>query len=82
MKKKEETIEINLKPRNNKEIIVTFRLFQAFCFGLCALGVSIGASDYGSSIQSPFSAMSIITTSFGLLGSIISGILANSAKKW
>ena len=69
-------------PRANKSVVITFRLFQAFCFGVFALGLSMMAGDYGSYIKSPFSTLSLITTIFGLLGSIISGILAKQAENW
>lgn len=75
----EKNIEIEHK---NKSIIITFRIFQALFFGLFALGISMGLGDYTKFIESPISQLSIVTTIFGLMGSIITGILAKQSEKW
>ena len=68
--------------RKNKNVTITFRVFQALCFGIFALGLSLIAGDYTTFIQSPISAMSIGTTIFGLLGAITCGYAANRAEEW
>ena len=70
------------KERKNKSIVITFRIFQAICFGVLALGLSMMAGDYSAFVKSPLSAISITTTIFGLVGSIITGILAKQSEKW
>ena len=68
--------------RKNKNVVVTFRILQAVCFGVFALGLSMGAGDYSGFIKSPFSTLSITTTIFGLMGSIITGVLSKQAERW
>lgn len=67
---------------NNKKLIVTFRVFQAIFFGIFALGLSSVAGDLSSFAKSPISTFSITTTIFGLIGSMMTGILANKSKNW
>jgi len=66
----------------NKNIVVTFRIFQAIFFGVFALGISMSLGDYSSFIKSPISQLSITTTVFGLMGAIITGILSKQSEKW
>jgi hypothetical protein len=68
--------------RKNQSIITTFRLCQALCFGISALGLAMIAGDLTTAAKSPISTLSMMTTVFGILGSIITGLLANQAKKW
>lgn len=79
---KKQQVEPVKKEKPNKQIIITFRLFQALCFGIFALGLAMIAGDYSTFVKSPISTLSIMTTLFGLLGSIISGILAKQAANW
>lgn len=65
-----------------KKFQVTFRIFQAIFFGILALGISSTFGDVGSYVQSPISTFSITTTIFGIIGSIITGMLANKSKNW
>ena len=67
---------------NSKKLVVTFRVFQAIFFGVLALGVSSIAGDFSTYIASPVSTFSIMTTIFGLIGSMITGNLANKCKDW
>lgn len=66
----------------NKNIVVTFRIFQAIFFGLFGLGVSMVLGDYSNFVKSPISQLSIVTTVFGLIGSFITGMLAKQSEKW
>ena len=66
----------------NRNAQVTFRIFQAIFFGILALGISSMFGDVSSYMKSPISTFSITTTIFGLIGSIITGILANKCKDW
>lgn len=74
--------EKNKEIVKNKNIVVTFRIFQAIFFGMFALGISIGLGDYGNFVKLPFSQISITTTTFGLIGAIITGVLSKNAEKW
>ena len=66
----------------NKNIVVTFRIFQAIFFGVFALGISMTLGDYTTFIKSPISQISIILTVFGLIGAGITGMLSKQAEKW
>lgn len=68
--------------RKNVKIVITFRIFQAICFGLTALGLSSVIGDISSYAKSPVSNFSIVTTIFGLIGSLITEKLARDAEKW
>ena len=68
--------------RKNKNVIITFRVFQALCFGIFALGLSLIAGDYTTFVKSPISAMSITTTMFGLVGALVCGWASNRAEEW
>jgi hypothetical protein len=73
---------MNNKAIKSKNIVVTFRVFQAIFFGILALGISSMGGEISSYVQSPISIFSITTTIFGLLGSIITGALAHKCKDW
>ncbi|MFA6089600.1 MAG: hypothetical protein WC755_07080 [Candidatus Woesearchaeota archaeon] len=88
-KKKEITKQIEetkatekVHERKNKSLIVTFRVLQSLCFGVFALGLSFMAGDYTAFIKTPFSTMAITTTIFGLMGSVITGIMAKQCENW
>ena len=66
----------------NRSLIVTFRVFQAIFFGILALGISSMFGDVSSYVGIPISTFSVTTTIFGLIGSIITGNLANKCKDW
>lgn len=68
--------------KKSKSLIVTFRVFQSIFFGLFALGLSLMIGDLSGAIKLPFSSFSITTTIFGLIGSIITGKLAEKCKDW
>jgi hypothetical protein len=68
--------------KDNKNIVVTFRVLQALCMGVFALGLSMGLGDLAKYYALPFSSISITTTVFGFIGSMITGIFANKAAKW
>ena len=55
---------------------------QAICFGVLALGVSLMASDMAGVYELPFSNISITTTTFGVLGVIITEIMCKQAANW
>lgn len=61
---------------------ITARLFQSICLGLLALGIASGLGDYGKAINLPFSQFSITTTTFGLMGTIITEVIARLSKRW
>ena len=65
-----------------RNLIVTFRIFQAVFFGIFALGISSLVGDIGGYMKIPISAFSITTTIFGLIGAMITGNLANKCKDW
>ena len=66
----------------NKNVVVTFRIFQAIFFGVFALGVSMALGDYSIYIESPISQLSIVLTVFGLMGVAITGMLSKQSEKW
>lgn len=66
----------------NRGMVVGFRITQAFCFGIFALGLSMMAGDYSSFIKSPISSFSITTTIFGGIGALITGYMANKCREW
>lgn len=68
--------------RENKGIVITFRMFQAIFFGIFALGISMGLGDYTTFVKSPIGQFSITTTVFGLMGALITGVLAKQSEKW
>jgi len=70
---------VNKEPKMS---VVTFRVFQAICLGVFAMGLSMMAGDYTDFVQFPISALSITTTIFGLLGAVITEIFARQADKW
>ena len=71
-----------MEKEQQKNIRVTFRVFQAIFFGMMAIGISLMFGDVSSYVKSPISSFSITTTIFGLAGSIITGVLANKSKNW
>jgi len=83
-KEKNEVVEKTkpevIKLHNNIEIIA--RCLQAICLGLFALGVASGLGDYGKVISLPFSQFSITTFVFGLIGTVITEVIARQAKRW
>ena len=68
--------------KENKKAFVTFRVFQAICLGIFAMGLSMIAGDIAGFVKSPISAMSMTTTIFGGMGALITGILAEQSKNW
>jgi len=78
---KEENKELK-QEKDKKSRVVTFRVFQAIFFGMIALGLSLMSGDYTTYVKSPISSISITTTIFGIIGSIITGILSKSCEKW
>lgn len=68
--------------KQDKKLVVTFRIFQAIFLGIFALGLSSVVGDISKAISIPVSAFSITTTLFGLIGAIITGIFANKCKDW
>jgi len=75
-------MSVELTKIENKNLVVTFRMFQAIFLGIFALGLSMISGDYLGYIKSPISSLSMTTTIFGLLGAIITGILAKQSEKW
>ena len=65
-----------------KNLIVTFRVFQAIFFGVFALGLSLISGDITGAFEFPISNFSMTTTIFGLLGAIITGILSKQCENW
>lgn len=68
--------------RKNKSIYVTFRIFQAIFLGVFALGISSGLGDYFKFVGFPIGTFAIITSIFGLMGSVLTGYLAKQSEKW
>ena len=64
------------------KITVIFRIIQAICLGVFSLGLSLVLSDYTSFIEVPISSIAITTTTFGLIGAVITEILARQSKRW
>jgi hypothetical protein len=78
----EKNLEQQYREQQSKKTVVTFRIFQAICLGIFALGLSMIAGDILGYVKSPISSFSMTTTIFGGLGAIISGILAKQSEKW
>lgn len=70
------------KEPKNRNAQITFRIFQAIFFGILALGVSSMFGDVSGAMHIPLSTFSVTTTIFGLIGSIVTGSLANKCKDW
>ena len=66
----------------NKSLVVTFRMIQAFCFGILALGLSMIFGDLTEFSNIPISDFAMTTTIFGVIGSIITGSLAKRCENW
>ena len=75
-------VKEQIEEPKNRNVIITFRIFQAIFLGVLALGVSSMFGDVGKAVSSPFSTFSITTTIFGIIGSITTGILAKKSKDW
>jgi len=71
-----------IKEPKNRNTIITFRVFQAIFFGILALGISSMTGDLSETMKIPISQFSVTTTIFGLIGSIITGRLAEKCKDW
>lgn len=71
----------NEEPKN-RNTQITFRIFQAIFFGMLALGISSMFGDVSGAMKIPLSTFSVTTTIFGLIGSIVTGILSNKCKDW
>lgn len=67
--------------RKNKNIYITFRIFQAIFLGVFALGISTGLGDYFK-FGFPIGTFAVTTSIFGLIGSILTGYLAKQSEKW
>jgi hypothetical protein len=68
--------------QERKNLIITFRVFQAIFFGVFALGLSLISGDITGAFEVPVSNFSMTTTIFGLLGAIITGILSKQCENW
>ena len=68
--------------QKNRNAQVTFRVFQAIFFGILALGISSLFGDVSKYAEFPISTFSVTTTVFGIMGSIITGRLADKCKDW
>jgi hypothetical protein len=82
---KEKRKIINVEQKNdkqNKSLVVVFRIFQSIFFGVFALGISMALGDYGKYVEWPISNLSVTITVFGIIGAIISGIQAKECEKW
>lgn len=55
---------------------------QAVCAGVLTLGVSLMASDAAGMYKLPFSSLSITTTTFGLVGVIVTEVVCHQAARW
>ena len=75
-------VKMENKTKENRNAVITFRVFQAIFFGILALGISSMGGDISKVINIPISMFSVTTTVFGLLGAIITGTLANKCKDW
>jgi len=65
-----------------KNVVVAIRSTQALCLGIFTLGLAMATGDVSSAYHFPVSALSITTTLFGGMGTIICEIFARLAKKW
>jgi len=70
------------KKDKNRSLRITFRVFQAIFLGMFALGISSMFGDISGYMEIPISSFSITTSIFGLIGAIITGVLANKSKDW
>lgn len=76
---------VNVKQEEKQErknLVVTFRVFQAVFFGIFALGLSLISGDITGALEVPISNFSMTTTIFGLIGAIITGILSKQCENW
>jgi uncharacterized protein YacL len=75
------SLEQGDKPKHNNGEIYA-RIAQSVFFAILALGVSSGAGDYAKFVASPFSQFSVTAFVFGLIGIVVTEIIARVAKKW
>lgn len=68
--------------KSNKNLSITFRVFQAIFLGMFALGISMILGEITNAIQLPISNFATTTTAFGLIGAGLTGNLANKCKNW
>ena len=81
MKTKEQAIREEERASKRK-LKVTFRVFQAIFLGIFALGVSSIFGDLIGFADLPIKSFSATTTIFGLIGSLVCGIMAKSSETW
>lgn len=72
----------NNQEERKRNIKITFRIFQAFFFGLFALGISMISGDLVEVTTIPISNFSIATTIFGIVGALITGKLSKDCENW
>lgn len=72
------------EPVEDKSTQVGIRVVQAFCVGMFTLGISMMAGDISGAVHLPVSALSITTTLFGGIGSVMCEAFARKAEteKW
>jgi len=71
-----------MKEKKHGTVEITARVLQSVCLGILALGVASGLGDYGKAISLPFSQLSITTSVFGLMGTVITEVIARMSRKW
>jgi hypothetical protein len=70
------------KSQDFRKGLANIRKVQAIFLGIFTLGLSMTAGDYGTFVKSPVSTLSITTTLFGFMGSLVCEFMARKAEKW
>lgn len=69
------------KLMDDRMIISNIRIVQAISIGIMTLGVSMGAGDLAQVAELAISSLSITTSLFGFVGTVMSEIMIGRIKK-
>lgn len=78
-----EKINVNLESQekiNSAE--KKFRIGQALSLGIFTLGISMIIGDYLPTITTLIKPLSITTTVFGFMGTLLTELMARQARRW
>ena len=77
-----ENEKVKAESKDVRKAIGNIRNVQGIFLGIFTLGISMMTGDYASFIHSPISTLSMTTTVFGLMGTIVTEFMARKAVNW